>query len=133
MNRFLTFDPIRYQMSQSERARLLQHQQQAAAFAHQQTRQQQPQQTSMNGFDRPRTPSQPGLAEMEGAHQLQSGDTRDDSGGGCLSRFFNCCPDRIDSFFRITERESSIAQEMRAGAVTFVTMAYILIVNAQVR
>ena len=43
-----------------------------------------------------------------------------------------CCPDRIDSFFKITERGSSIGQEIRSGAVTFVTMAYILIVNAQV-
>ena len=32
------------------------------------------------------------------------------------------CLERVDAFFLITARKSSIAQEIRAGAVTFVTM-----------
>ena len=35
----------------------------------------------------------------------------------------------IDRFFHITERGSSIAQEVRGGFVTFFAMAYILVVN----
>jgi hypothetical protein len=41
--------------------------------------------------------------------------------------------ERLDTFFEISKRRSSITQELRAGLVTFVTMAYILVVNAQVR
>lgn len=35
----------------------------------------------------------------------------------------------IDSFFKISERGSSIGQEIRGGVVTFFAMAYILVVN----
>ena len=35
----------------------------------------------------------------------------------------------LDSYFKITERESSIAQEVRGGVVTFLTMAYIIVLN----
>jgi len=41
-------------------------------------------------------------------------------------------PTWYDKFFKLTERGSSVKTEMRAGIVTFITMAYILIVNAQV-
>lgn len=39
---------------------------------------------------------------------------------------------RIERFFRIRERGSDIPTEIRAGLVTFLTMAYILVVNPQV-
>ncbi|QIK75363.1 NCS2 family permease [Nocardioides piscis] len=35
----------------------------------------------------------------------------------------------IDGFFRITERGSSVAREVRGGIVTFLTMAYIIVLN----
>lgn len=35
----------------------------------------------------------------------------------------------LDSYFKITERGSSIAQEVRGGLVTFLTMAYIVVLN----
>ena len=35
----------------------------------------------------------------------------------------------LDSFFKISERGSSIAQEVRGGLVTFLTMAYIVVLN----
>ena len=39
---------------------------------------------------------------------------------------------KIDSYFKISERKSSIALECRAGMITFLTMAYILPVNAAI-
>ena len=39
---------------------------------------------------------------------------------------------RLDSYFHITARGSSISTELRSGVVSFATMAYILIVNAQI-
>ncbi|GGF36273.1 putative xanthine/uracil/vitamin C permease family protein [Williamsia phyllosphaerae] len=36
---------------------------------------------------------------------------------------------RIDRYFKITERESTIGREMRGGLVTFFTMAYIVVLN----
>src|SRR3954449_7532940 len=39
---------------------------------------------------------------------------------------------RLDRYFDITARGSSIATEARAGAATFLTMAYILFVNPQI-
>lgn len=39
---------------------------------------------------------------------------------------------RLDSYFHITARGSTITTEVRSGIVTFATMAYILIVNAQI-
>ena len=41
--------------------------------------------------------------------------------------FFN-----IDSFFLISERGSSIAQEVRAGTASFLTLSYLLLVNPQI-
>jgi AGZA family xanthine/uracil permease-like MFS transporter len=38
----------------------------------------------------------------------------------------------LDRFFRIRERGSSVGTELRAGLVTFLTMAYILLVNPQI-
>ncbi|MEU5695744.1 NCS2 family permease [Actinosynnema sp. NPDC020468] len=35
----------------------------------------------------------------------------------------------VDGFFRISERGSSVAREVRGGLVTFVTMAYIVVLN----
>src|SRR5690606_6066863 len=35
----------------------------------------------------------------------------------------------LDGFFRISERDSSVAQELRGGLVTFLTMAYIIVLN----
>jgi adenine/guanine/hypoxanthine permease len=40
--------------------------------------------------------------------------------------------DRLDRYFDITARGSSIPTEVRAGAATFLTMAYILFVNPQI-
>jgi AGZA family xanthine/uracil permease-like MFS transporter len=41
-------------------------------------------------------------------------------------------PSRLDRYFEISARGSSIPVEVRAGAATFLTMAYILFVNPQV-
>ena len=38
----------------------------------------------------------------------------------------------LDRYFHITARGSSITTEVRSGVVSFATMAYILIVNAQI-
>jgi AGZA family xanthine/uracil permease-like MFS transporter len=35
----------------------------------------------------------------------------------------------IDGFFKISERGSTVAQEVRGGLVTFLTMAYIIVLN----
>ncbi len=36
---------------------------------------------------------------------------------------------RVDKFFKITERGSTVGQEVRGGVVTFFTMAYIIVLN----
>ncbi len=36
---------------------------------------------------------------------------------------------RVDTFFKITERGSTVGQEVRGGFVTFFTMAYIIVLN----
>lgn len=38
----------------------------------------------------------------------------------------------LDYFFRLSERGTSVLTEVRAGVVTFLTMAYILLVNPQI-
>ncbi|SHH01948.1 NCS2 family permease [Streptoalloteichus hindustanus] len=38
-------------------------------------------------------------------------------------------PSRLDRFFRVSERGSTIGREVRGGVVTFVTMAYIIVLN----
>lgn len=38
-------------------------------------------------------------------------------------------PTRVDNYFQITERGSTVAREMRGGVVTFLTMAYIIVLN----
>jgi AGZA family xanthine/uracil permease-like MFS transporter len=38
-------------------------------------------------------------------------------------------PSGIDGFFRITERGSTVGREVRGGLVTFLTMAYIIVLN----
>ena len=38
----------------------------------------------------------------------------------------------LDSYFKISERGSSVGTEIRAGITTFLVMAYILFVNADV-
>ena len=38
----------------------------------------------------------------------------------------------LDSYFKITERGSSVGTEVRAGITTFLVMAYILFVNADI-
>jgi adenine/guanine/hypoxanthine permease len=35
----------------------------------------------------------------------------------------------LDGFFQITARGSTLAQELRGGLVTFLTMAYIIVLN----
>ena len=35
----------------------------------------------------------------------------------------------LDSFFKISERGSTIGREVRGGLVTFFTMAYIVVLN----
>ncbi|MGN6161206.1 MAG: solute carrier family 23 protein, partial [Marmoricola sp.] len=37
------------------------------------------------------------------------------------------CP--VDSFFKISERGSTVGREIRGGVVTFFTMAYIIVLN----
>ena len=36
---------------------------------------------------------------------------------------------RLDRFFEISARESTVATEMRGGVVTFIAMAYIIVLN----
>ena len=36
---------------------------------------------------------------------------------------------RLDRFFKLSERNTSVGQEFRGGLVTFITMAYILVLN----
>jgi AGZA family xanthine/uracil permease-like MFS transporter len=38
-------------------------------------------------------------------------------------------PSRLDSYFKITERGSTVATEIRGGLVTFFTMSYIIVLN----
>ncbi|MEO6087357.1 MAG: NCS2 family permease [Umezawaea sp.] len=38
-------------------------------------------------------------------------------------------PSKLDGFFKISERGSTVARELRGGLVTFVTMAYIVVLN----
>ena len=38
-------------------------------------------------------------------------------------------PPALDSYFKITERGSSVGREIRGGVVTFLTMAYIIVLN----
>ncbi|HLQ79120.1 MAG TPA: NCS2 family permease, partial [Terriglobia bacterium] len=38
----------------------------------------------------------------------------------------------IDRYFRLAENQSSVKQEMLGGVTTFVTMAYIIVVNPQI-
>lgn len=40
--------------------------------------------------------------------------------------------DRLDRWFRLRDRGTDVATELRAGVVTFLTMAYILFVNPQI-
>ncbi len=35
----------------------------------------------------------------------------------------------LDSYFKLTDRETSVAKEVRGGVVTFLTMAYIIVLN----
>ena len=35
----------------------------------------------------------------------------------------------LDGYFRISERGSTVSQEVRGGVVTFLTMAYIIVLN----
>ena len=36
---------------------------------------------------------------------------------------------RLDRFFEISERQSTVAAELRGGVVTFIAMAYIIVLN----
>ncbi|MDT5009452.1 MAG: adenine/guanine/hypoxanthine permease, partial [Mycobacterium sp.] len=36
---------------------------------------------------------------------------------------------RLDRFFEITDRDSTVATELRGGVVTFIAMAYIIVLN----
>ena len=38
----------------------------------------------------------------------------------------------LDSFFKLTERGTTVGREMRAGLATFMVMAYIIFVNANI-
>ena len=38
----------------------------------------------------------------------------------------------LDEFFEISQRGSTVAAEVRAGLVSFLTMSYILLVNPQI-
>jgi adenine/guanine/hypoxanthine permease len=50
--------------------------------------------------------------------------------GRCNKRDRPLCQDsRVDKFFKITERGSTVGQEVRGGVVTFFTMAYIIVLN----
>src|SRR3954454_14630907 len=50
--------------------------------------------------------------------------------GRCNNRDTLFCQDlRVDKFFNITERGSTVGREARGGLVTFFTMAYIIVLN----
>ena len=40
--------------------------------------------------------------------------------------------DRIDEYFKLSARQTSLAQEFRAGTATFLTLSYLLLVNPQI-
>ncbi|WP_110206518.1 NCS2 family permease [Nocardioides daejeonensis] len=46
-----------------------------------------------------------------------------------MSTKTSAAPSRLDAFFKISERGSTVARELRGGLVTFLTMAYILVLN----
>ena len=50
------------------------------------------------------------------------------SGGNVGDTQF-CHDPRVDKFFKITERGSTVGREVRGGVVTFFTMAYIIVLN----
>ena len=41
----------------------------------------------------------------------------------------NASVSRLDRFFEITARQSTISTEIRGGLVTFIAMAYIIVLN----
>ena len=45
------------------------------------------------------------------------------------SQYSNYILKKIDHFFHITKRRSSIAKEIRGGLITFLTMCYIIVAN----
>ena len=50
--------------------------------------------------------------------------------GRCNAVVMRLCHDPpVDKFFKITERGSTVGREVRGGVVTFVTMAYIIVLN----
>src|SRR5258707_8020561 len=54
--------------------------------------------------------------------RIESARTRQSHRGGSL----------IDRYFKLAENHTSIKQEMLGGLTTFVTMAYIIVVNPQI-
>uniref|UniRef100_A0A0G4I9Q0 Uncharacterized protein n=1 Tax=Chromera velia CCMP2878 TaxID=1169474 RepID=A0A0G4I9Q0_9ALVE len=44
----------------------------------------------------------------------------------------NTFGDRVDRYFKMTERGSSVMQEIKAGVILFATMCYILVVNPEI-
>jgi adenine/guanine/hypoxanthine permease len=46
-----------------------------------------------------------------------------------VSNQTTAAPTRIDQYFKITERGSTVGREVRGGLVTFFTMAYIIVLN----
>jgi len=65
----------------------------------------------------------------------QSSSRRSSSSTSDSQRISACCgnfAEGLDGFFKISERNSTICTEIRAGTVTFLTMAYIVLVNPQV-
>jgi AGZA family xanthine/uracil permease-like MFS transporter len=38
----------------------------------------------------------------------------------------------IDRYFKLAENQTSVKQELLGGLTTFITMAYIVVVNAQI-
>jgi AGZA family xanthine/uracil permease-like MFS transporter len=48
---------------------------------------------------------------------------------GNVNSMLRTRPTGIDGFFKISERGSTLGQEVRGGLVTFFTMAYIIVLN----
>ena len=62
------------------------------------------------------------------SYRTLNGTPSDEHGGGMMEKISTS----LDRAFKITERGSTIGNEVRSGLVTFMTMSYILLVNPQI-
>ncbi|MBC7597353.1 MAG: NCS2 family permease, partial [Kineosporiaceae bacterium] len=59
----------------------------------------------------------------------RTGSSKDTASSRSTGSFRSATSNALDGYFKIAERGSSVGQEMRGGVVTFLTMAYIIVLN----